>query len=131
MDKIVYKIFFVFIVVTLLICELSLCSNDRVNLGSGYYFYTDRRDILGNKINGIPPTVENYWKDRHYIVVKQRPRWPPEAIYGVIDYPDGYDVDYYWVIDKTNNTVQGPLDSAAFYKYIQVKNIKCIKGNAL
>lgn len=46
-------------------------------------------------------------------------------IYGAINYPYGYDMDYYWVIDKTNDTIQGPLDSSGFYRYIQMKNIKC------
>ena len=71
MDKIVYKIVFALIVIIFLICEF--CSTDRVSLGNGYYFYIERGDILGNKINGIPPIVEYYWKDRQYIVVKQRP----------------------------------------------------------
>lgn len=122
MNKIVYKTFFVLMVIIFCICEL--CSIDRVSLGNGYYYYRERGDILGNKINGIPPVVEYYWKDRQYIVVKQRLKWPPEAIYGTIDYPNGYEMDYYWVIDKTNNSVQGPLDSATFYRYIQMKNIK-------
>lgn len=30
-----------------------------------------------------------------------------------------------WVIDKTDDTVQGPLDSATFNRYIQMKEINC------
>lgn len=123
MDKIVYKIVFALIVIIFFICEL--CSTDRVSLGNDYYFYKERGDILGNNNNGIPPIVEYYWNNHQYIVVKQHPKWPPEAIYGAINYPYGYDMDYYWVIDKTNDTIQGPLDSSGFYRYIQMKNIKC------
>lgn len=123
MDKIVYKIVFVLIVIIFFICEL--CSTDRVSLGNGYYFYKERHDILGNKSNGIPPIVEYYWNNHQYIIVKQHPKWPQEAIYGTTNYSYGYDMDYYWVIDKTNDTIQGPLDSSEFYRYIQMKNIKC------
>ena len=79
MDKIVYKIVFALIVIIFFIC--ALCSTDRVSLGNGYYFYKERGDILGNNNNGIPPIVEYYWNNHQYIVVKQHPKWPPEAIY--------------------------------------------------
>lgn len=79
--------------------------------------------FLGDKINGIPPVVECYWKNRRYIIARQHPEWPPEAIYGTVDYHHGYGMDYYWIIDKTNDSVQGPLDSATFYRYIHMKGI--------
>ena len=115
------KILFVLMVIIFFICEL--CTLDRVSMGNGYYFYKERKDILGDKINGIPPVVEHYWKNHRYIIVRQRPKWPPEAIYGTVDYPYGYGMDYYWVVDKADDSVQGPLDSATFYRYIHMKNI--------
>ena len=118
------QISIVLIVVMFIFCDS--CSTDRVSLGGGYYFYNERRDILGGKINDIPPVVECYWKNRRYIIARQHPKWPPEAIYGTVDYPHGYGLDYYWVIDKTDDSVQGPLDSATFYRYIHMKNIDCV-----
>lgn len=109
--------------IVIILCFCELYSTDRVSLGNGYYYYKERRYIIGNKIDGIPPIVEYYWKDRQYIVVKQRPKWPPEAIYGTVVYPYGYGMDYYWVVDKADDSVQGPLDSATFYRYIHMKNI--------
>lgn len=111
-----YKIFITVIVLFFL---AGLCSTDRVNLGEGYYFYKDRKDILGGKTNGVPPIVEHYWKNSRYILVRQHPKWPPEAIYGTVNYPYGYGMKYYWVIDKEKDTIQGPMDSISFYKYIR------------
>lgn len=115
------RICIVLAVVIFLLCDL--CSTDRVCLGGGYHFYKERKDILGDKINGIPPVVECYWKNRRYIIARQHPECPPEAIYGTVDYHHGYGMDYYWIIDKTNDSVQGPLDSATFYRYIHMKGI--------
>lgn len=94
---------------------------DRVRLSRTYYYYKDLKAILGDNVTGIPPTVTDYWKDKQHIIVRQHPKWPPEAIYGNVDYPFGYDVDYFWIIDKNDDSIRGPLDSIAYFKAL--KNI--------
>ncbi len=99
----------------------SLTHADRVKLSRTYYYYKDLKAILGDNVTGIPPTVTDYWKDKQHIIVRQHPKWPPEAIYGNVDYPFGYDVDYFWIIDKNDDSIRGPLDSIAYFKAL--KNI--------
>lgn len=60
-----------------------------------------------------------------FIIVKQLPKKYHDAIYDDKEYIylNGRDKLYYWIIDKTNQEVIGPLDSLDFEKLIVEKEI--------
>lgn len=107
------------ILIIVIFVLLSQACTDRVRLSRKYYYYKDLNAVLGDNVTGIPPTVTDYWKDKQYIIVRQHPKWPPEAIYGNVDYPLGYDVDYFWIIDRSDDSINGPLDSIAYFKALK------------
>lgn len=87
------------------------------NLGGGYsYGYDSSRAIHGPKID-VPPEIMYIKYDRRFIVAKQR----LNGLKPQREYYDGYDYnypslygDYYWVIDKLEDTFYGPMDSLQY-----------------
>lgn len=87
------------------------------NLGGGYsYGYDSSRAIHGPKID-VPPEIMDIKYDRRFIVAKQRLNGlkPQREYYDRYDYnyPSLYG-DYYWVIDKLEDTFYGPMDSLRY-----------------
>ena len=109
--KIVSLIILLFI---LLLFFLQMFDTDSKNLGSSFIYSDVHKHILG-KID-IPPTIISYDYDKHFIIVKQKPKKYNEEIYDKIKYiyPLGRDTVYYWLIIKDNHTVYGPLDIDEF-----------------
>ena len=93
------------------------CSDYTKNLGNRY-FYRDEggeiKDIFCEYPNGgaIPPTVVSFVYNRKFIIVKQKPLYPPEYLYKQYTYPNGYDTFYYWLIIKKEHLLFGPLSKS-------------------
>lgn len=100
-----------------------LYDDNTKNLGSGFKYDTNRKDILG-KID-IPPTIISFDYDKHFIIAKQRPTEFHHAIYDKMDYiyPLGRDTIYYWLIIKQEQKILGPLDSIQFLEHKKKCNI--------
>lgn len=106
----------------LLFCN-SACSDYHKNIGSGYHYYDEGGELKEiyyknpDKGGFIPPTVVFYDYNRDFIVAKQKPDLPLDAIYGKdFVYNRGEDAYYYWLILKKEKVTLGPLDSMEFYK---------------
>ena len=91
-----------------------LFDNDTKNLGNNFMYDAECKHITG-KVD-IPPKIISYDFDKHFIVVKQKPKEFNEAIYDKMEYvyPLGRDTVYYWLIIKEDKEVLGPLDSIQF-----------------
>lgn len=113
MDKI--KIFVLFLLLICFFCFFpQMCDTENKNLGSGFVYNAEHKHILG-KID-IPPTIISYNYDKHFIIVKQKPKKNNEAIYDKIEYiyPSGRDTIYYWLIIKEEQKVFGAMDYESF-----------------
>lgn len=104
-------------IVLFLFCSLFIqsCISDSIkNLGSGY-FYRDEgeniKDILCQKPHGgeIPATILNYVYNDEYIIAKQKPKYPQEALYKKKYKYEANDSLFYWIILKNNDVTLGPL----------------------
>lgn len=84
------------------------------NLGNGFVYNSENKHITGNV--DIPPTIISYDYDKHFIIVKQKPKEYNEAIYDKMEYiyPLGRDTVYYWLIIKQEQKVFGALDYDSF-----------------
>lgn len=87
-------------------------------LGGGYTFNSNA--IWGDKPEqiDIPNEVIEYNYNSKYIIAKQLYVHAVDTSWfniGDRTYGD-YDVIYYWIIDKQEDTVYGPLDSMSFIK---------------
>lgn len=109
------KIIIAFIFTTLLIS----CNNPIVDLGDGYEYNSECHHIISDHFD-IPPYIIEYKFDGNYIIVKQK---PTHYFNGIYDYPKefrkekyskGLNATYYWIIDKKDNIVYGPLSSLEF-----------------
>lgn len=120
------KIINISVVLFFLIIFLVLVSpyfyREEVSLGSDFY-YGSHKHILGDV--DIPPRVLEYNLNDEYIIVKQLPKKYHDAIYDDKEYIylNGRDKLYYWIIDKKNQDVIGPLDSIEFDKLLVENNI--------
>ena len=78
------------------------------DFGDGYNLYTDDRCIFGQKGGltiDIPFEVLGYESNGSFIVVRQQPdKFDDRGIY-----PSGRDTTYYWIIDKDNDRIYGPV----------------------
>ncbi len=112
-SKVILLIIFI---VVLILFFLQIFDTDSKNLGSGFVYNAEHKHILG-KID-IPPTIISYNYDKHFIVVKQKPKEFDEAIYDKMEYvyPLGRDTVYYWLIIKREQKVFGALDYDSFQK---------------
>ena len=96
------------------------------NLGAGYEYIYDDRDIVGMHNDGedIPQVIEEYKFDERFIVARQVIDGDP--VYGyddTIDYYLGYDSTYYWIIDKNDTTRYGPMDYGRFHNLCDSLNV--------
>jgi hypothetical protein len=87
---------------------------DIENLGGGFTYYAEQKDILGRV--DIPPYITSFDYDGKYVIVKQKPKKYHEAIYDKRKYvyPLGRDTIYYWLIIKKEQKVLGPLTLSQF-----------------
>ncbi len=99
---------------------LSLCSctSDYFrNLGKGYVYRDEGGDMkeIFHKFSKaeIPPTILSYSYNDKYVIAKQHPKLPRDAYSKDYNYTN--DSIFYWLIEKDNNMVYGPLN----YKQIQ------------
>ena len=105
------------------LCLLHMCDTNSTNLGSGFTYYEEHKDISG-KID-IPPTIISYDYDDDFIVAKQKPKEFNDAIYDKRDYvyPLGRDTVYYWLIIKESQQVIGALDYDSFQELKKKYNV--------
>lgn len=97
-----------FIMMILVPAKIFMSFGATEDFGDGYELYTDDRCIYGQKgslIVYIPYQVLGYESNGRFIVVKQR----PDKYDGQGTYPSGRDTTYYWVIDKDNDRIYGPV----------------------
>jgi len=123
MNKIMYIITFIILLFILSLILGPYQYSQEVNLGNDFYYYGSHKHILGDV--DIPPRVLEYNLNDEFIIVKQLPKKYHDAIYDDKEYIylNGRDKLYYWIIDKTNQEVIGPLDSLDFEKLIVEKEI--------
>ena len=107
----------VFGVATLLL--VGGCSDRTESLGSGYFLREEGgaiRDILSERAGGreVPATVTAVAYDDDFILAQQRPKSPPDPLYEAeYVYPDP-DRDYFWIINKRDDSISGPLSLQEF-----------------
>lgn len=93
---------------------LSLCSSPNTNLGNGFVYNDECFHIIGKDFD-IPPSIQKYEYDDTFIVLSQRPTCYFDDMYDYpanfqkSDYACGLDTTYYWIINKKENFVWGPL----------------------
>lgn len=95
------------------------CSDRTESLGSGYFLREEggtTRDILSERAEGreVPTTVTAVAYDDDFILAQQRPKSPPDPLYKAeYVYPDP-EGDYFWIIDKRDDSISGPLSLQQF-----------------
>jgi hypothetical protein len=119
MDKISHRNKKMRIIIFILICVtyislLFLYNPDDENLGEGFIYNAERKDILGTV--DIPPYVLSFAYDKKNIIAKQKPKKYNEAIYDKreYNYPLGRDTIYYWLIIKKEQKIFGPLNISQY-----------------
>ncbi|SEL95854.1 DUF3997 domain-containing protein [Parapedobacter koreensis] len=95
------------------------CSDATKELGSGYFLSIEGESAnaifnRGPDVDGIPPSVLRYGYNSKFIIAEQRPSRFNDVMYDAIDYSDGREAMYYWVILKESKTVFGPLNKDEF-----------------
>lgn len=113
--KIFGVVFLIFLVLSFIALIVELSDDGTKDLGAGYeIFYYEPQSIWGPKIK-IPPEIIDYQYDRHFIIVKQRlnGKEPEFEFHYHYNYPSLYG-DYYWIIDKQEDTFYGPLGKEDF-----------------
>jgi adenine/guanine phosphoribosyltransferase-like PRPP-binding protein len=106
-----------FITLVLQSCNFS---DSTENLGNGYFYRNEGetiKDILSNNASGgeIPATVVSYDFDDDFIIAKQKPKLPQDPLYEKDYKYDRGDKEYYfWIIEKNENIVLGPLNLEEF-----------------
>lgn len=121
MDKIKIVIIIFALVVSLLllwtIASFVFFYDDSENLGGGYTYYPEQKDIIGKQ--DILPYILEYKYNSDIIVVKQHPAELKDVMYTDYDYPLGRDTIYYWIIDKDKQMLHGPLDYNTYVKEVK------------
>lgn len=114
-----------------------------IRMGSGYFIFeqpsnlvtTTNPDIAVDKsiykkkrmgvfTQVIPPNIKKYANDRKYIVAFQETMIPKNTIQGTIPCIDKEFVYQYWVINKKNDSIFGPLDLDQYKELKERKEIK-------
>ncbi len=81
------------------------------DFGNGYVLFTDEGVLCGQKDDlriYIPWKVEKYESNHRFIVARQHPG-TYDTFEEHIIYPSGRDTTYYWIIDKDNDRIYGPV----------------------
>lgn len=84
------------------------------DLGSGY-FYTD--GLIFSDHDEIPYHVKSYNYNDRFVVAEQKPMGSIQHAYsliGLIDKESDYDATYYWIADKREQRLYGPLSLPRF-----------------
>lgn len=90
------------------------CTSDYYrNLGKGYVYRDEGGDMkeIYHKFSDaeIPPTILSYSYNDKYVIAKQYPKLPRDAYSKDYNYTN--DSIFYWLIEKDNNTIYGPLNN--------------------
>lgn len=108
-------------ITSLLCCTLLLsCSDSVTDLGEGYSLRVEgksHKEIFHRKGDqfGIPPSIIKYVVNEQFILAIQKPEEVEQAIYDeTIEYSEGRDNQYYWIIDKMHHSRIGPLNAVEF-----------------
>lgn len=100
------------IVLLLLIDGIFTLNYSENDIGGGYKYLLDSPSYIYKLNTIIPPKIYNYGYNKRFIVAKQSvddfqyTGW--EHVYDKYDYPNYNDV-YYWIIDKKEEKIYGPL----------------------
>jgi hypothetical protein len=112
-----------FLVLCIYILLLLSCTSDVIkDLGDGYFLREEGayvKDILCEKPNGkeIPAGVIAYDFEENFIIAIQKPKLPQDPLYDKhYNYKRGGNKFYYWIINKKNHVVIGPMDKLEFQK---------------
>ncbi len=87
------------------------CYDGYEDFGNGYVLFTDEGVIDGQKDGHniyIPWKVEKYESNYRFIVARQH-LGHYDTFGKHITYPAGRDTTYYWIIDKDNDRIYGPV----------------------
>lgn len=109
----------------LLLLESCNFSDSTRQLGDGYFFRNEGgkiKDILCEDPKGgeVPATVIAYGYDENFIIAKQKPKLPQDALYdNEYNYKKGSNAIYYWIVIKDKHSVLGPL---AYDEYQEARN---------
>lgn len=92
-----------------------------------FYYAYEQKAIFGNdKLSDIPPTIKKYTSDKDYVLVIQNPKYNKDDMYDCNDsmeYKNGLNSDYYWIIDLKSKMVYGPFLYDEFLIQIVEKHI--------
>jgi hypothetical protein len=119
------KIEILFVVILILVPIIDLIINFcKIDLGSGYKLMTqdsNYMDILSEHGNGLPASIQSYSYDDNFIVAEQfqeKPRRDEVITYSGVNldtmYKLGYNISYYWIIDKRRHIRYGPYSYKEF-----------------
>lgn len=106
MNKIIQTI----IVLMVIVLDLFLTPRDNpINLGDGYYFFN--RQIFNSSGKEIPNNIVNYVFNKQYIIALQKPdKFPTEYEKDLnLNYENGRNEVYYWLIIKKESKLYGPI----------------------
>ncbi len=114
------------VIVTLLIV---FGNNGEHHLGNGFHYFEDPGTIdywkRGDTLKlEIPAYVLSYKNTRKWLLVEQKPREFPNAMEAAVYYPYGRDTLYYYLIDKKEKTIMGPLLYSDMEAFLQEKNLE-------
>lgn len=95
------------------------CSDGTKELGGDYFLSIEGESAnaifnRGQDVKGIPPSVLRYGYNGEFIIAEQRPNRYKDIMYEEIDYRNGRQALYYWIILKKSRTVLGPFDKGQF-----------------
>lgn len=65
-------------------------------------------------MKGIAPSIIRYGYNNKFIIAEQKPNRFNDVMYDSVDYKDGRETMYYWIILKKSKTVLGPLNKNNF-----------------
>lgn len=116
-----YRVLFVAVMI---IRVMNLTTED---LGNDYVLDWDQNIILSTKAPvHIDRNVLDYNYDSKYIIAKQRLKKGDEGLIDYTIYPKSenfMDSTYFYLIDKEEDVLYGPLDSITFNNLLKEKNI--------
>ncbi len=123
MDKIIK--FFGILFFIIFICLFFPNGENNIDLGDGYKYLSESECVVGKY--DIPSYIEECWYNNQYIIAKQTPNgYLIDPIFNVegIQFSQGLDAKYYWIIDKINNIRYVGLTEFEFTNKLDSLNIK-------
>lgn len=96
-------------------------------ISDNYYFSYEQKAIIGkSELADIPPYVTEYYYDKDFVLVKQKPHYYKDDMYDSItshNYINGLGEYYFWIIQLKNNAVFGPMMFCEFNNVCKQINI--------